>query len=173
MFLPALWVLAVAGLAGQFVVGLFLHSQAGAELFERVGTFYSTAGKFGLIAACVLYSVGNKRQRILALGMLGLSAGSGLLTGQRAEMFKGILLFLLFLMLRRDNAGQSLRRTTWALAGVVAAFVLLYPVLSQYKMMMSGSRQLDSGLDRAFLLMETLTSGEQTVTESFRENAVA
>lgn len=168
--LPALMALAVAGMAGQFVVGLFLHSQAGSELFGRVGTFFSTLGEFGLIAVCVLYAEGNRRQRGLALVLLGLSAGSGLLTGQRAEMFKGLILFVLFLMLRRDGAGQSLRRPTWALAGMLAAFVLLYPVLSQYKMMMSATRQTDSGLDRALLLMETLPSVGGTTADSLREN---
>ena len=168
--MTALLVLAVAGIGGQFVVGLFLHSQAGNELFGKAGTFFSTVGEFGLIAICAIFATGDRRQRMVALGLLALSAGSGLLTGQRAELFKGILLFILFVMLRRDNAGQSLRRPAWALAGVVATFVILYPVLSQYKLMMSGSRQQDSGLDRAFLLMETLPSIGGTTAESQQEN---
>ena len=168
--LTALLVLAVAGIGGQFVVGFFLHSQAGNELFGKVGTFFSTVGKFGLIAICAIFATGDRRQRMIALGLLALSAGAGLLTGQRAELFKGILSFIIFLMLRRDNAGQSLRRPTWALAGVVVVFIIFYPALSQYKLMMSGSRQQDSGFDRALLLMETLPSIDRTTVETQQEN---
>ncbi len=159
VFSPAgLMAVAAIGLMGKITLGLLLHSQAGNQLFEKVGTLFSILGTFGLVAVFVLYGTGGKRQRGFAIALLVISSASGLLTGQRTEMFKGIIFFILFLMLRRNMEGLPMRKLGWAIAAVLAGFVLLYPALTQYKIAMSASRQESSGLERALLLMETLPS---------------
>lgn len=165
--------MAILGMLGRFVVGLFVHSQAGDVLFGRIGTVFSILGTFGLIAVCVLYHDGNRGVRRLALIILVLFSGAGILTGQRAGLIKGVLSFVLFVMVMRNRAGQSMRRVVLLLVGIIGVFILLYPMLTQYKTVMGKSRQLDSGQARVALLGEALTSasagGEDSIQNGVQQ----
>lgn len=158
----------VIGCIGRFVVGSFIHSAEGANLFGSVGMLFAIITFFGGVAMLCLYTDARLTSKTTAVLFVGIYSGIGVLTGQRFEIFRWIFSFLLFLLLRNRLTGRPLRRLLAMFCVLSLGFIAAYPMLTDYKDSMSSIRRDTSGLARVRGITAMTVPTVSSIREPFR-----